>query len=48
MGDYQGGRMLDEEEVEENLSTFRWVNLIFHAVRLLVSLAAFGVCLWIR
>jgi len=47
MSDY-GRTALDEDKVVEDLTTFRWVNLIFHAIRGLVALAAFGVCLWIR
>ncbi len=51
MSDKGGGYgrpALDEDKVFDDLNTFRWINLIFHGVRLIVALATFGVCAWIR
>jgi hypothetical protein len=43
-----GRPALDEDKVFDDLNTYRWVNLIFHLVRLIVAVATFAICAWIR
>ncbi len=46
--DEYGRPALDEDKVFDDLNTYRWINLVFHLVRLIVAIATFAICAWIR
>ncbi len=39
---------IDEDKIFDKLNTSRWINLIFHVIRLIVALVCFGICTWVR
>ncbi len=39
---------LDKDKIFDELNTSKWLNLIFHVMRLIVALVCFGICSWVR